>query len=67
MRAKEMFELLGYTYIKNESSIYCDDFNNEEKFFSFYLQEKRVFVGYYSYSIEEHKAIHQQMKELGWL
>jgi hypothetical protein len=69
--AKEMFEELGYEPTKT----IIDVFGYTKKgvcFIWFYTQTKQyrcrdlIYDGM-TLSIEEHKAIHQQMKELGWL
>lgn len=72
MTAQEMFEELGYKKSYDKSVII--DFEKGHKRIRFYkkLQSIQVDVDYIENAndldvIEEHKAIHQQMKELGWL
>lgn len=67
MNAQEMFELVGYTQTKTDYSISYDVIGSEEKSFAFNLKEKYINIDPYFISIYEHKAIHQQCKELGWL
>jgi hypothetical protein len=81
MKAKEMFEKLGYKYygiVKDDMLFYK---KGKEVGIVFYLTSLEYFVGkpleclndgyeqgeLHSVALEEHKAIHQQMKELGWL
>lgn len=80
--AKEMFEKLGfYIEIGNFDLFY--KIKNDSLTIIFYLKEKYVRIveehyigelGLYEYlasdypiTVELHKAIHKQMKELGWL
>jgi len=82
MNAKEMFEELGYEQIiNNDSLIEYKDYSHGDgdyAYVSFIRMWKEYEVGYYDdyenkrreptvVSIEEHKAITQQMKELGWI
>ena len=77
MKAKEMFEELGYhekkqkNYILYEKNVGCTTYN-----ISFSKKEKEYACMFHNIGdygrrlyvdIELHKAIHQQMKELGWL
>lgn len=70
MAAKEMFEKLGYLILENEWSIIFLDKGNETEFrVSFYKGENVYLVQTFNsvVSLELHLAIHQQMKELGWI
>ena len=74
MTAKEMFEALVYEYYEGEYSIrYIANCYMDEDYISigfgllshtFYAQHNcnRNYI-----TIDEFKAIHQQMKELGWI
>ena len=74
MTAREMFEALGYEYYEGEYSIrYIANCYMDEDYISigfgllshtFYAQHNcnRNYI-----TIDEFKAIHQQMKELGWI
>lgn len=69
MTAKETFEELGYKYHykcgieKNMISITGNNFA-----IMFSLEHKEYWhTPMSSITIEEHQAIHQQMKELGWI
>ena len=77
MTAKEMFKNLGYYLYRNgdlELSYRkcCDGL---EEIFTFWLNTKeynsifcdREEIDIRDITFEEHKAIHQQCKELGWL
>ncbi|MFA5433606.1 MAG: hypothetical protein WC319_12155 [Candidatus Paceibacterota bacterium] len=77
MTAKEMFEALGYketTTNYSQGISFCNPyqggiigkwqgvhFNHHKKYYSFIGTESHIA------SIELHKAITQQMKELGWI
>ena len=81
--AKEMFEELGYEYIHLVKTILYDDdvyyYKNELNPRSdynriwFFLNKQeysinKLFMGSSAYiDIKLHHAIHQQMKELGWI
>lgn len=82
MNAKEMFEALGYEQTTNSDKAieYTDDSHGDGdyKYVSFNRMWKEYEVGYFDgydakrkepidVSIEEHEAITEQMKELGWL
>ena len=78
MTAKEMFEKLGYVQTINSDYLIeyvGDNEDNESVYIRFYFLSKEYEVGYFDgyistampTSIEEHKAITQQMKELGWI
>ena len=69
MKAKEMFEALGYECRKSENAIqYLSECGKEITFIfelhRFYKQRNFISL---NIDIDEFKAIHQQMKELGWL
>lgn len=74
MNAKEMFEALGYEYYETEYSIlYIANCDMDEDHISigfgllshtFYAQHN---CDPYDITIDEFKAIQQQLKELGWL
>lgn len=74
MTAKEMFEALGYELIKYDSIYAWFDYKSETSVITFFLGSK----GYLKSDKEnedlvemitpqEHKAITQQIKEMGWL
>ena len=74
MKAKEMFEALGYEYYEGEYSIrYIANCDMDEDYISigfgllshtFYAQHN---CNPNDITIDEFKAIQQQLKELGWL
>ena len=69
MNAKEMFESLGYERHEGENGIqYFSEFGVEITFIfltrRFYKQENYKSL---NISVDEFKAIQQQMKELGWI
>lgn len=69
MTAREMFETLGYECRKSENAIqYLSECGKEITFIfelhRFYKQRNFISL---NIDIDEFKAIHQQMKELGWL
>lgn len=69
--AKEMFELMGFNIIKSVENEIIYQHRRSETSFVFYQDlmlyecidpnDDRLI------SIQEHLAIHQQMKELGWI
>jgi hypothetical protein len=82
MKSKEMFEELGYEYINETKSEviphieYKDNFNEKQYFFNIvnktlecYRENKygNATVDDVDITPQEHQAIHQQMKELGWI
>lgn len=76
MTAKEMFEALGYYLYSNDSLISYRKCSGElEEIITFWLNTKEyssVFFNREEIDIRnitalEHKAIHQQLRELGWL
>lgn len=78
MVAKEMFEELGFKDTNSDESKinYVID-KNIHGYVRFYLMDRlysvwtsdvcNKYIAYAPVPIEWHKAIHQQMKELGWL
>lgn len=72
MSAKEMFESLGYEcskyYDRNKIIQY---YNEEETEFVFWIEEQEFSASEYgepkNITVDEFKAIQQQLKELGWL
>ena len=71
MNAKEMFEKLGYkqVFYKSEIHYLCN-----VECIKFYLGFKQYVTtdkdgteNSWAITFEEHLAIHQQMKELGWI
>lgn len=69
MKAQQMFETLGYECRKSENAIQYLSECGKEIMFIFELHrfyKQRNFISL-NIDIDEFKAIHQQMKELGWL
>lgn len=74
MKAKEMFEKLGYTYRETkEEIIYMNDDSYDGYSITFNKNEKYIFPTeedfYHSsigISLEELQAINKQVEELGW-
>jgi hypothetical protein len=88
MKAKEMFEALGYYFTEDKDKLYEKAEYNQVGLFG-YLKDNKfgkedgvVFFDDKKYTYEEyeksyvvgssinfklHQAIHQQMKELGWI
>ena len=69
MSAREMFETLGYECRKSENAIqYLSECGKEITFIfelhRFYKQRNFISL---NIDIDEFKAIHQQMEELGWI
>ena len=72
MKAKEMFKELGYERFNLTEKGYLSYKNNVGIMLVFDLKEKQYYLCEdddmcVSYTVEEHQAIHQQMKELGWV
>ena len=73
MTAREMFEALGYEYCKyyNRDKIIQYYNEKEDVQFLFWIAEQEFSVSEYgelkNITVDEFKAIQQQMKELGWL
>ena len=79
MTAKELFESLGYKQIATYYNLieYIDDKEGSDYVYIIFDLSLKVYeVGYFdgykttvpiTTSIKEHKAITQQMKELGWI
>ncbi|MDL2276362.1 NUDIX hydrolase [Breznakia sp. OttesenSCG-928-G09] len=73
--AREMFEELGYKLTESDSSLCYEfrkfriefDFNFKEYTFYEFDKEYPTLQEVVSVDVKEHKAIHQQLKELGWL
>ena len=76
--AREMFEELGYkNVIKNDKKVVFEnydidtsiEFSNDDEHKAIILQELGINDSgdYYVITLDEHKAINQQIKELGWL
>ena len=71
MNAKEMFGALGYEFRKSDDKIvYFFDVWDDECFI-FWVNEREFSVSEYgepkNVTIDEFKAIQQQLKELGWI
>lgn len=74
MNAREMFEALGYEYYETEYSILyianCD-MDEDNISIGFGLLSHTFYAKHncdtYDITIDEFKAIHQQLKELGWI
>ena len=72
MKAKEMFEKLGYgDYFNNGLRITYSNFDKECKMIEFDLKKKQlIFVDdseeVFELSLEELQAINKQVEELGW-
>lgn len=72
MSAKEMFESLGYEcskcYDRNKIIQY---YNEEETEFVFWIEEQEFSASEYgepkNITVDEFKAIQQQMRELRWI
>ena len=68
-KADKMFEELGYR--KQEEYTYCKKFGNIfYHYIDFFENDKsyRKFINKgWNYTVEEHLAIHEKMKELGWI
>ena len=78
MTAKKLFETLGYVQTMNSEyfiEYVADNGGNDYVYIRFDFYSKGYEVGYFDgyistamiTSINEHKAITQQMKELGWI
>jgi hypothetical protein len=67
--AKEMFYRVGLTNIhETPNSLLVSDAQDFDTFVQFFKSKKTYTTsGYLQTSIELHEAIHQQLKELGWL
>ena len=72
MKAKEMFEKLGYgDYFNNGLRITYSNFDKECKMIEFDLKKKQLILAddseeVFELSLEELQAINQQVKDLGW-
>lgn len=73
MSAKEMFESLGYKYSKDhDDNEIIEYYKFEGTIISFWIREREFIAsecGEYpiNITVDEFKAIQQQLKELGWL
>ena len=73
MSAKEMFKSLGYEYCKYYDRNKIIQYYNEKEDvqFIFWIAEQEFSVSEYgelkNITVDEFKAIQQQMKELGWI
>ena len=71
MTAREMFEALGYEYCKFYDRNKIIQYYNEKVRFLFWIAEQEFSVSEYgelkNITVDEFKAIQQQMKELGWI
>ena len=73
MKAKEMFEELGYgDYFNNGLRITYQNFNEECKMIEFDLKNNELSLiddskEVFNLSLEELQAINKQVEELGWL
>lgn len=70
MTAKEMFEEIGYEIIQSDENKI--NYSNGNFYIEFDLKYREYMSCSYNddllpITLEEHKAITQQMKELGWL
>ena len=74
MSAKEMFEQLGYKFIKREFEIIYQYTKNEYiedyRYIKFDIKIKKIELGDwqedFNLSLEELQAINKQVEELGW-
>ena len=72
MKAKEMFEEMRFEYSEDEKNIYYQNYEYDDTYIIKFLKEDNMIVieddnGYACLTENEINAIHQQMKELGWL
>ena len=71
MTAKEMFKELGYEYCKYYDRDKIIQYYNEKVRFFFWIAEQEFSASEYgelkNITVDEFKAIQQQMKELGWI
>ncbi len=72
MNAREMFKSLGYEYSKYyDRDKIIQYYNEEEVQFLFWIKEQEFSVSEYgelkNITVDEFKAIQQQMMELGWI
>lgn len=67
MNAKEMFEKLGYKKVPlNSSGFLGYERFEDDKYFSFDLTSKEIYVCEDRITVEELEAINKQCEELGW-
>lgn len=70
MNAKKMFYLMGFVYRVSPDGDIIYSHRRCETEFWFYLEEKTfecIDIDNRAISIQEHLAVHKQMKELGWI
>jgi hypothetical protein len=67
MKAKEMFEELGFKYIITPFSTIECSLETRKYPITFYTDTDGSFDVIRDCNVETHKAIHQQLKELGWI
>lgn len=72
MNAKEMLNALGFekvTHINDDEEIFQIDYMKVDMMLEFWIKDKKYYFekNTPSVSIELHKAIHQQLIELGWI
>lgn len=72
MTAREMFKKLGYKYNKNRDRNRMIEYCKEDSAsVLFWIKEREFSVSEYcepkDITVDEFKAIQQQMKELGWI
>lgn len=68
MTAIKMFKELGYEYSKEtDRNIFIKYYNEEGNQFVFWIDEQEFSASVYSITVDEFKAIQQQMRELGWI
>ena len=74
MTAKEMFEKMSFKQIEEDE--YSLKYYSNERYYDvdvYFNKENQTYIVVYDIefprfiTLELHKAIHQQMKELGWL
>ena len=73
MKAKEMFEKLGYKQVGAYTKIseilrYKKDYDNIIVFYNFkeFMKKGEDSESYSNFTLEELKAINKQIEELGW-
>lgn len=74
MNAIEMFKSLGYEYSKERDSNKIIEYYNRDNdsIILFWIEEREFIASEYGdepkdITVDEFKAIQQQMKELGWI
>jgi len=69
MKAKEMFEELGYESKEDETGVLFENYNRTilfDKTIKAYIVYQNSMRSFYIYE-QTQKAIQQQLKELGWI